>query len=156
MKHGSTSFIAIANDFVPTIFLLFLLLLVLLVLLVLLLPDNPTSFKNEDSCGASSCLDHFRPFPTMSRPFPTQTRAIHTQTDHMTWIQEHATHDRWLQAHKNCWWLTPCTAGLNGFQVTRPVLIVLGNFWAVGVWSNFAVLATSSKFFLSEQLLSKI
>ena len=41
MIHGSTSFIVKANDFVPTIFLL-------------LLPDNPTSFKNEDSCGGRS------------------------------------------------------------------------------------------------------
>ena len=49
MIHGSTSFIVKANDFVPTIFLL-------------LLPDNPTSFKNEDSCGGRSCPDHFRPF----------------------------------------------------------------------------------------------
>ena len=82
-----------------------------------------------------------RPFPSLSgnvRHFPLQTRAIHTQADLMTWIQEHATHDRWLQAHKNRWWLTPCTAGLNGFQVTRFVPIVLGNFWATfGVWSNF-------------------
>ena len=127
---------------------------------LLLLPDIPTSFKNEDSWGERSCPDHFRPFPTMSFPmfffwhFPSQTREIHTQADHMTWIQEHATHDRWLQGHKNRWWLTPCTAGLNGLQVTRFVPIVFGNFWRLE--QLFAVLATSSKFCLSEQLLSKI
>ena len=41
---------------------------------------------------------------------------------------------------------------------TRLVPIVLGNFWATfGVWSNFfAVLASSSKFYLSKQFVSKI
>ena len=82
MIYGSTSFIVKANDFVLTIFFL------------LLLPDNPTSFKNEDSWGGISCPNHFRPFPTMSRNFLLQTRTIHTQADHMTWTQGHATHDR--------------------------------------------------------------
>ena len=75
MIHGSTSFIVKANDFVPTISLLLLL-------------DNPTSFKNEDSWGGRSCPGHFRPFVAMSDTL------IHTQADLVTWIQEHATHDR--------------------------------------------------------------
>ena len=45
----------------------------------------------------------------------------------------------------------------NGIR-KRPFPILLGNVWAtLGVWSNlFAVLATTNKFCLSEQLLSKI
>ena len=53
-----------------------------------------------------------------------------------------------------------CEQGIalaNGIR-KRPFPILLGNVWAtLGVWSNlFAVLATTNKFCLSEQLLSKI